>query len=67
MSQALELVLKRWVDCIKYFVEYIPKQTDYEGTPAKNKRYAKIRKCSVENDFFFQILNLVKFDYLRGY
>ena len=53
MPQALELVFKRWVDCIKYFVEYIPKQTDYEGTPAKNKRYAKIRKCLVEHEFFF--------------
>ena len=52
LSQALELVLKRWVDCIKYFVEYIPKQTDYKGTPAKNKRSAKIRKCLVKHELF---------------
>ena len=51
-------------NCIKYFVEYIPKQTDYEGTQAKSKRYAKIRKCLVEHEsvFFLQILNLVKCD-----
>ena len=52
LPRALELVFKRWADCIKYFVEYIPKQTDYKGTPAKNKRYAKIRKCLVKHELF---------------
>ena len=63
LSQAFELVIKRWVDCKKYFPEYISKQTEYKGTLTKNKRYAKIRKWLLEDELrvFVQISNLGNF------
>ena len=43
LSPALELVVKRWRDCKKYFLEYILKQKEYKKTLTQNQRNIRIK------------------------
>ena len=50
LTPALELVLKRWDDCKKYFLDYVPNKKEYNATLPKNKRYQRIKKCLNEEE-----------------
>ena len=42
LTPAPELVLKRWDDCKKYFLDYVPNKKEYKATIPKNKRYQEM-------------------------
>ena len=40
-----EVVLKRWEDCRKYFLEFSPLLEEYKYHLPKDQRYHRIKKC----------------------
>ena len=50
LPPALELVVKRWSDCKKYFLGYIPKQKEYKKTLTQNQHYICIKNCLTVNE-----------------
>ena len=45
LSPCLEVILKRWEDCSKYFLQYLPTQKEYKRYLPSNKRYLRIKQC----------------------
>ena len=45
LSKSLTVILLRWEDCVKYFIEFLPTQKETRSFLAKNPRFDRIRRC----------------------